>query len=173
MLLLGPRMLLFLAAFIIPSDWILLGVNSQRGDDVTPVTPETFTEDPNLVNDPATDETVLADIAPSTDDLASPGDKNATAGMIATCMSSYAFFLPVDSLSPCSLGGTCWGICRFQCMYIANKEICSRLVCKEHEAMKDELCRQMVGLPPRRLRRSNYFLLNPCENVDLQKPNGL
>uniref|UniRef100_A0A2K5DID9 Microfibril associated protein 5 n=1 Tax=Aotus nancymaae TaxID=37293 RepID=A0A2K5DID9_AOTNA len=142
MLLLGPRMLLFLAAFIIPSDWILLGVNSQRGDDVTPVTPETFTEDPNLVNDPATDETVLADIAPSTDDLASPGDKNATAT-------------------------------GFQCMYIANKEICSRLVCKEHEAMKDELCRQMVGLPPRRLRRSNYFLLNPCENVDLQKPNGL
>uniref|UniRef100_A0A2K5DID1 Microfibril associated protein 5 n=1 Tax=Aotus nancymaae TaxID=37293 RepID=A0A2K5DID1_AOTNA len=132
MLLLGPRMLLFLAAFIIPSDWILLGVNSQRGDDVTPVTPETFTEDPNLVNDPATDETVLADIAPSTDDLTG-----------------------------------------FQCMYIANKEICSRLVCKEHEAMKDELCRQMVGLPPRRLRRSNYFLLNPCENVDLQKPNGL
>uniref|UniRef100_A0A2K5DIE1 Microfibril associated protein 5 n=1 Tax=Aotus nancymaae TaxID=37293 RepID=A0A2K5DIE1_AOTNA len=120
MLLLGPRMLLFLAAFIIPSDWILLGVNSQRGDDVTPVTPETFTEDPNLVNDPATDETT-----------------------------------------------------GFQCMYIANKEICSRLVCKEHEAMKDELCRQMVGLPPRRLRRSNYFLLNPCENVDLQKPNGL
>uniref|UniRef100_A0A2R8MHM3 Microfibril associated protein 5 n=1 Tax=Callithrix jacchus TaxID=9483 RepID=A0A2R8MHM3_CALJA len=106
MLLLGPKVLLFLAVFIIPSDWILLGVNSQRGDDVTPVTPETFTEDPNLVNDPATDETVLADIAPSTDD-------------------------------------------------------------------SDELCRQMVGLPPRRLRRSNYFLLNPCENVDSQKPNGL
>nr|XP_021522702.1 uncharacterized protein LOC110567469 [Aotus nancymaae] len=36
---------------------------------------------------------------------------------------------------------------RFQCMYIANKEICSRLVCKEHEAMKGELCHQMVGLP--------------------------
>uniref|UniRef100_A0A2K6M640 Microfibril associated protein 5 n=1 Tax=Rhinopithecus bieti TaxID=61621 RepID=A0A2K6M640_RHIBE len=94
MSLLGPKVLLFLAAFIIPSDWIPLGVNSQRGDDVTQTTPETFTEDPNLVNDPATDET-------------------------------------------------------------------------------DELCRQMAGLPPRRLRRSNYFRLPPCENVDLQRPNGL
>uniref|UniRef100_A0A2K6UJF3 Microfibril associated protein 5 n=1 Tax=Saimiri boliviensis boliviensis TaxID=39432 RepID=A0A2K6UJF3_SAIBB len=95
MLPLGPKVLLFLAAFVIPSDWILLGVNSQRGDDVTSVTPETFTEDPNLVNDPATDET-------------------------------------------------------------------------------DELCRQMVGLPPSKLRRrSNYVLVNLCENVDLQKPSGL
>ncbi|PNJ30578.1 MFAP5 isoform 8 [Pongo abelii] len=109
MSLLGPKVLLFLAAFIITSDWIPLGVNSQREDYVTQATPETFTEDPNLVNDPATDETVLAvlaDIAPSTDDL-------------------------------------------------------------------DELCRQMAGLPPRRLRRSNYFRLPPCENVDLQRPNGL
>lgn len=58
-------------------------------------------------------------------------------------------------------------------MYIINNEICSRLVCKEHEVMKDELCRQMAGLPPRRLRRSNYFRLPPCENVNLQRPSGL
>ncbi|CAO2606470.1 Microfibrillar-associated protein 5 [Lemmus lemmus] len=58
-------------------------------------------------------------------------------------------------------------------MYIINNEICSRLVCKEHEAMKDELCRQMAGLPPRRLRRSNYFRLPPCENMNLQSPSGL
>uniref|UniRef100_G1LKI0 Microfibril associated protein 5 n=1 Tax=Ailuropoda melanoleuca TaxID=9646 RepID=G1LKI0_AILME len=106
MLLLGPKVLLFLTALIIPSDWTPLGVSGQRGDDVTPVTSETFTEDPNLVNEPSTDETVLADIEPSTDDL-------------------------------------------------------------------DELCRQMAGLPPRRLRRSNYFRLPPCENVNLQRPSGL
>ncbi|XP_024904580.1 microfibrillar-associated protein 5 isoform X7 [Pteropus alecto] len=58
-------------------------------------------------------------------------------------------------------------------MYIINNEICSRLVCKEHEVMKDELCRQMAGLPPRRLQRSNYFRLPPCENVHLQRPSGL
>ncbi|KAH0521261.1 Microfibrillar-associated protein 5 [Microtus ochrogaster] len=62
---------------------------------------------------------------------------------------------------------------RLRRMYIINNEICSRLVCKEHEAMKDELCRQMAGLPPRRLRRSNYFRLPPCENMNLQRPSGL
>ncbi|XP_040318526.1 microfibrillar-associated protein 5 isoform X4 [Herpailurus yagouaroundi] len=79
MLLLGPKVLLCLTAFIIPSDWTPLGANGQRGDDVTPVTPEAFTEDPNLVNEPSTDETVLADIEPSTDDLAPANDKNTTA----------------------------------------------------------------------------------------------
>uniref|UniRef100_A0A5F9CCQ7 Microfibril associated protein 5 n=1 Tax=Oryctolagus cuniculus TaxID=9986 RepID=A0A5F9CCQ7_RABIT len=106
MLLLGPKVLLLLTALLIPAEWMRLGVNGQRGDDVTQTTPETFTDDPNLVNEPSTDETVLADIEPSTDDL-------------------------------------------------------------------DELCRQMAGLPPRRLRRSNYFRLPPCENVNLQRPGGL
>ncbi|TEA12567.1 hypothetical protein DBR06_SOUSAS32210044, partial [Sousa chinensis] len=58
-------------------------------------------------------------------------------------------------------------------MYIINNEVCSRLVCKEHEVMKDELCRQMAGLPPRRLRRSSYFRLPPCDDVNLQRPSGL
>ncbi|XP_023372845.1 microfibrillar-associated protein 5 [Otolemur garnettii] len=132
MLLLGPKVLLFLTVLIVPSD------------DVTQVTQETFTDDPNLVNDPPTDETVLADVEPSIDDLASSNDKNTTTE----------------------------GIC-LRRMYIINNEICSRLVCKEHEAMKDELCRQMAGLPPRRLRRSNYFRLPPCENMDFQRPGGL
>lgn len=170
MSLLGPKVLLFLAAFIIPSDWIPLGVNSQRGDDVTQTTPETFTEDPNLVNDPATDETVLADIAPSTDDLASLGEKNTTAECWDekfTCTRLYSVHRPVKQC----IHQLCFTSLRR--MYIVNKEICSRLVCKEHEAMKDELCRQMAGLPPRRLRRSNYFRLPPCENVDLQRPTGL
>ncbi|XP_025259290.1 microfibrillar-associated protein 5 isoform X5 [Theropithecus gelada] len=148
MSLLGPKVLLFLAAFIIPSEWIPLGVNSQRGDDVTQTTPETFTEDPNLVNDPATDETECWD------------EK-------FTCTRLYSVHRPVKQC----IHQLCFTSLRR--MYIVNKEICSRLVCKEHEAMKDELCRQMAGLPPRRLRRSNYFRLPPCENVDLQRPNGL
>uniref|UniRef100_A0A2I2Y2R9 Microfibril associated protein 5 n=1 Tax=Gorilla gorilla gorilla TaxID=9595 RepID=A0A2I2Y2R9_GORGO len=140
--------------------WIPLGVNSQQG---TQATPETFTEDPNLVNDPATDETVLAvlaDIAPSTDDLECRDEK-------FTCTRLYSVHRPVKQC----IHQLCFTSLRR--MYIVNKEICSRLVCKEHEAMKDELCRQMAGLPPRRLRRSNYFRLPPCENVDLQRPNGL
>ncbi|EDK99687.1 microfibrillar associated protein 5, isoform CRA_c [Mus musculus] len=65
MLFLGQKALLLVLAISIPSDWLPLGVSGQRGDDV----PETFTDDPNLVNDPSTDDTALADITPSTDDL--------------------------------------------------------------------------------------------------------
>uniref|UniRef100_A0AAA9S9H6 Microfibril associated protein 5 n=1 Tax=Bos taurus TaxID=9913 RepID=A0AAA9S9H6_BOVIN len=131
-----------------------------ESDDVTTVTSETFTEDPNLVNDPATDETVLADIQPSTDDLECRDEKFA-------CTRLYSVHRPIKQC----LHQICFTSSRR--MYVINNEICSRLVCKEHEAMKDELCRQKAGLPPRRLRRSNYFRLPPCDNVNLQGPSGL
>ncbi|KAM9683968.1 microfibrillar-associated protein 5 isoform 4-T4 [Dama dama] len=154
----GPKVLLLLTALIMSSD------------DVTTVTSETFTEDPNLVNDPATDETVLADIKPSTDDLASLNDKNTTTECRDekfACTRLYSVHRPIKQC----LHQICFTSSRR--MYVINNEICSRLVCKEHEAMKDELCRQKAGLPPRRLRRSNYFRLPPCDNVNLQGPSGL
>ncbi|XP_060046100.1 microfibrillar-associated protein 5 isoform X3 [Erinaceus europaeus] len=158
MLLSGPKALLFCTVFIIPFGWTHLGARGQRGDDVTQATPELFTEDPNLVNDPATDETDLA------------GDRNASTECRDekfACTRLYSVHRPVKQC----IHQLCFTSLRR--MYIINNEICSRLVCKEHEAMKDELCRQMAGLPPRRLRRSNYFRLPPCENVDLQRPGGL
>ncbi|XP_069905393.1 microfibrillar-associated protein 5 isoform X2 [Oryctolagus cuniculus] len=158
MLLLGPKVLLLLTALLIPAEWMRLGVNGQRGDDVTQTTPETFTDDPNLVNEPSTDET------------ASPSDKNATAECRDekfACTRLYSVHRPIKQC----VHQLCFTSLRR--MYIINNEICSRLVCKEHEVMKDELCRQMAGLPPRRLRRSNYFRLPPCENVNLQRPGGL
>ncbi|ERE67113.1 activation-induced cytidine deaminase [Cricetulus griseus] len=160
-----PKPLLLVMVLIIPSGWLPLGVSGQRGDDVI----ESFTEDPNLVNDPSTDETVLADITPSTDDLASASDKNTTAECRDekfACTRLYSVHRPVKQC----VHQVCFTSLRR--MYIINNEICSRLVCKEHEAMKDELCRQMAGLPPRRLRRSNYFRLPPCENMNLQRPSG-
>ncbi|XP_076424021.1 microfibrillar-associated protein 5 isoform X2 [Peromyscus maniculatus bairdii] len=150
----GPKALLLVMALVMPSGWLPLGVRGQRGDDVI----ETFTEDPNLVNDPATDET------------ASAGDRNATAECRDekfACTRLYSVHRPVKQC----VHQVCFTSLRR--MYIINNEICSRLVCKEHEAMKDELCRQMAGLPPRRLRRSNYFRLPPCENMNLQRPSGL
>ncbi|XP_035875297.1 microfibrillar-associated protein 5 isoform X12 [Phyllostomus discolor] len=146
MLLLGPKVLLFLTALIIPSDWTPLGVSGQG--EVTQVTQETFTDDPNLVNEPPTDETDCRD------------EKFA-------CTRLYSVHRPIKQC----VHQLCFTSLRR--MYIINNEICSRLVCKEHEAMKDEICRQMAGLPPRRLRRSNYFRLPPCENVNLQRPSGL
>nr|XP_026235099.1 microfibrillar-associated protein 5 isoform X2 [Urocitellus parryii] len=144
MLLFGPKALLFLTALIITSEWITLGVDGQRGDDVTP---ETFTEDPT-----------------------SPSDKNTTTECRDekfACTRLYSVHRPVKQC----VHQVCFTSLRR--MYIINNEICSRLVCKEHEVMKDELCRQMAGLPPRRLRRSNYFRLPPCEDVNLQRLNGL
>uniref|UniRef100_A0A8C6FYH3 Microfibril associated protein 5 n=1 Tax=Moschus moschiferus TaxID=68415 RepID=A0A8C6FYH3_MOSMO len=144
----GPKVLLLLTALIVSSGRTPLGVSGQRGDDVTTVTSETFTEDPNLVNDPATDETECRD------------EKFA-------CTRLYSVHRPIKQC----LHQICFTSSRR--MYVINNEICSRLVCKEHEAMKDELCRQKAGLPPRRLRRSNYFRLPPCDNVNLQGPSGL
>uniref|UniRef100_A0A8C4VMG5 Microfibril associated protein 5 n=1 Tax=Gopherus evgoodei TaxID=1825980 RepID=A0A8C4VMG5_9SAUR len=61
-------------------------------------------------------------------------------------------------------------------MYIINKEVCSRVVCKEDEVMQDEICRQLAGLPPRRLRRSGQPRGPPCrwgQNKELNKPDAL
>nr|XP_056704284.1 microfibrillar-associated protein 5 [Euleptes europaea] len=57
--------------------------------------------------------------------------------------------------------------------YMINKEICSRIVCKEDEAMQEELCRQMAGLPPRRLRRSGRPRGPLCRRSQDQQQNGI
>ncbi|XP_010606121.1 microfibrillar-associated protein 5 isoform X2 [Fukomys damarensis] len=167
MLLSGPRaLLLLLTLLLVPAGWTLPGVSGQRGDDVTE---ETFTDDPYLVNDPSTDETVLADVQPSADELALANDKNATAECRDekfTCTRLYSVHRPIKQCAH----QVCFTSLRRT--YIINKEICSRLVCKEHEAMKDELCRQRAGLPPRRLRRSRYFRPPPCEDADPHRPRG-
>ncbi|NWS39562.1 MFAP5 protein, partial [Probosciger aterrimus] len=54
-------------------------------------------------------------------------------------------------------------------MYIINKEVCSRIVCKENEVMQDEICRQLAGLPSRRLRRSGQPLHLPCRQLEQQR----
>uniref|UniRef100_A0A8U7M1G9 Microfibril associated protein 5 n=2 Tax=Corvus moneduloides TaxID=1196302 RepID=A0A8U7M1G9_CORMO len=60
-------------------------------------------------------------------------------------------------------------------MYIINKEVCSRIVCKENEVMQDEICRQLAGLPPRRLRRSGQPLPLPCRELleQQRRPDAL
>ncbi|XP_071985359.1 microfibrillar-associated protein 5 [Engystomops pustulosus] len=36
-------------------------------------------------------------------------------------------------------------------VYMVNKEICTKIMCKEDEIIQEEKCRQLAGLPPRRL----------------------
>ncbi|XP_058022792.1 microfibrillar-associated protein 5 isoform X3 [Ahaetulla prasina] len=57
--------------------------------------------------------------------------------------------------------------------YIINKEICSRIVCKEDEAMQEEICRQLAGLPPRRLHRSDEPRGPSCRRAKGQSQNTL
>ncbi|KAG9469741.1 microfibrillar-associated protein 5 [Eleutherodactylus coqui] len=35
-------------------------------------------------------------------------------------------------------------------VYMVNKEICTKVMCKEDEIIQEEKCRQLAGLPPRR-----------------------
>ncbi|XP_019399696.1 PREDICTED: microfibrillar-associated protein 5 isoform X1 [Crocodylus porosus] len=61
-------------------------------------------------------------------------------------------------------------------IYMINKEVCSRIICKENEVMQEELCRQLAGLPPRRLRRSGRPLGPPChlpQDQQLRKLNAV
>ncbi|XP_045443682.1 microfibrillar-associated protein 5 isoform X5 [Pipistrellus kuhlii] len=154
MLLFGPKVLLFLTALIIPSDWTPLGVSGQE------TTTEPLTDAPSLLVGPSAGQTAPVTIETFTEDPKCRDEKFA-------CTRLYSVHRPIKQC----VHQSCFTSVRR--MYIINNEICSRLVCKEHEAMKDELCRQMAGLPPRRLRRSNYFRLPPCENVNLQRPNGV
>uniref|UniRef100_A0A8D0Q120 Microfibril associated protein 5 n=1 Tax=Sus scrofa TaxID=9823 RepID=A0A8D0Q120_PIG len=157
MLLLGPKVLLVLTALIIPSGELRKFSNCFCADDVTPVILETFTEDPSKLFFVYFFAFILEN---------RKIDDNCRDEKFA-CTRLYSVHRPVKQC----IHQSCFTSLRR--MYIINNEICSRLVCKEHEAMKDELCRQMAGLPPRRLRRSNYFRLPPCENGNLQSPHGL
>ncbi|KAG8520723.1 Microfibrillar-associated protein 5 [Galemys pyrenaicus] len=142
MLLSGPTVLLLLTALIVPSD-----------DDV--VTTEPFTEDPSK----RPFFRLCRAFLPVCPAAAECRDEK------FACTRLYSVHRPVKQ---CIHQQLCFTSLRR--MYIINNEICSRLVCREHEAMKDEICRQMAGLPPRRLRRSSNFRLPPCEDVDLQRP---
>uniref|UniRef100_A0A8D0R5I7 Microfibril associated protein 5 n=2 Tax=Sus scrofa TaxID=9823 RepID=A0A8D0R5I7_PIG len=158
MLLLGPKVLLVLTALIIPSGWTPLGVSGQRGGRLLclffPL------HHPSSIS---LHSVYACWLCLSLSALGSPECRDEK----FACTRLYSVHRPVKQC----IHQSCFTSLRR--MYIINNEICSRLVCKEHEAMKDELCRQMAGLPPRRLRRSNYFRLPPCENGNLQSPRGL
>uniref|UniRef100_A0A8D1KI32 Microfibrillar-associated protein 5 n=1 Tax=Sus scrofa TaxID=9823 RepID=A0A8D1KI32_PIG len=154
MLLLGPKVLLVLTALIIPSGWTPLGVSGQRGD---------------LVDEPATDETGLELIKRSRLDISSLSDKNTTECRDEkfACTRLYSVHRPVKQC----IHQSCFT--RIGGLYLDVQSISVRHCCLQAASLLDELCRQMAGLPPRRLRRSNYFRLPPCENGNLQSPHGL
>ncbi|XP_030393871.1 microfibrillar-associated protein 5 isoform X1 [Gopherus evgoodei] len=148
----GARALLCIIALsVLPADWFLLMVNCQEVPTITP------------------------DIEPVNGDLTPAAIVNTTE--IPECREEqfpctrlYSVHKPVKQC----ISYLC--VTSVRRMYIINKEVCSRVVCKEDEVMQDEICRQLAGLPPRRLRRSGQPRGPPCrwgQNKELNKPDAL
>ncbi|XP_026569013.1 microfibrillar-associated protein 5 isoform X2 [Pseudonaja textilis] len=142
----GTQMLLcLLATVVLPSEWLLLGVVAQ-----TTAGPLESPTDPD--ND-------LVDSGPTT----YPECREEQ----FPCTRLYSVHKPVKQC----ISYLC--VTSVRRAYIINKEICSRIVCKEDEAMQEEICRQLAGLPPRRLRRSNEPRGPSCRQAKGQSQNTL
>ncbi|XP_062975085.1 microfibrillar-associated protein 5 isoform X2 [Elgaria multicarinata webbii] len=143
----GAQMLLCLTALaVLSSDWLLPVVNAQ---DVP--------EDPTAVPD--------AEVPTDAKDLGD-GDLTTASGCHEEkfpCTRLYSVHKPVQQC----ISYLC--VTSLRRTYMINKEICSRIVCKEDEAMQDEICRQLAGLPPRRLRRSGQPRGPLCRRAQAQQ----
>ncbi|XP_050187467.1 microfibrillar-associated protein 5 [Myiozetetes cayanensis] len=153
-------LLCLLALFLSPADWFPWVVNGQE--------PETATGDvtpASLLSSPA-----AADTPPEVLPTIQSDSETATASSDCReekfpCTRLYSVHKPVKQC----ISYLC--VTSVRRMYIINKEVCSRIVCKENEVMQDEICRQLAGLPPRRLRRSGQPLPLPCRQL-LEQQRG-
>ncbi|XP_039222574.1 microfibrillar-associated protein 5 isoform X2 [Crotalus tigris] len=141
----GTQMLLCLLAIVVlPSEWLLMGVVAQ-----TTAGPLESPTDPG--ND--------LDSGPTT----SPGCREEQ----FPCTRLYSVHKPVKQC----ISYLC--VTSVRRAYIINKEICSRIVCKEDEAMQEEICRHLAGLQPRRLHRSGEPQGPSCRRAKGQSQNTL
>ncbi|XP_032070037.1 microfibrillar-associated protein 5 isoform X2 [Thamnophis elegans] len=142
----GTQMLLCLLVIVVlPSEWLLLGVVAQ-----TTAGPLELPTDRD--ND-------LADSGPTT----SPECREEQ----FPCTRLYSVHKPVKQC----ISYLC--VTSVRRIYVINKEICSRIVCKEDEFMQEENCRQLAGLPARRLRRSDDPRGPSCKRAKGQSQNTL
>ncbi|KAM6475609.1 microfibrillar-associated protein 5 isoform 3-T4 [Liasis olivaceus] len=141
----AQTLLCLLALVVLPSDWLLLGVVAQTA--AGPL---------ELPSNPTND---LDDSGPTT-----PPECREEQ---FPCTRLYSVHKPVKQC----ISYLC--VTSVRRAYMINKEICSRIVCKEDEAMQEEICRQLAGLPPRRLRRSGEPQGPPCRRAKGQSQNML
>ncbi|XP_048359278.1 microfibrillar-associated protein 5 isoform X2 [Sphaerodactylus townsendi] len=143
----GAQMLLCLLVLAaLPSDWLLPVVIAQED-----------TQDPT--DAPVPEATVADDSGPTS----APECREER----FPCTRLYSVHKPVKQC----ISYLC--VTSVRRTYMINKEICSRIVCKEDEAMQEEICRQLAGLPPRRLRRSSWLRGPLCRQTQDQPPNGI
>ncbi|XP_051635899.1 LOW QUALITY PROTEIN: microfibrillar-associated protein 5 [Manacus candei] len=153
-------LLCLLALFLSPADWFPWVVNGQEPESATgDVTPASLLSSPAAaVTPPAVPPSVLSDSETATASSDCREEK-------FPCTRLYSVHKPVKQC----ISYLC--VTSVRRMYIINKEVCSRIVCKENEVMQDEICRQLAGLPPRRLRRSGQPLPLPCRQL-LEQQHG-
>ncbi|KAM7066513.1 LOW QUALITY PROTEIN: microfibrillar-associated protein 5 [Acridotheres tristis] len=150
-----------LTFFLSPADWFPQMVNGQEAESVTDaVTPDSSSG--AAVTPPVLLPPVQSDSETSTASSDCREEK-------FPCTRLYSVHKPVKQC----ISYLC--VTSVRRMYIINKEVCTRIVCKENEVMQDEICRQLAGLPPRRLRRSGQPLPLPCRQIleQQRRPDAL
>ncbi|XP_054858996.1 microfibrillar-associated protein 5 [Eublepharis macularius] len=142
----AQRLLCLIALTVLPADWLLPVVFAQEDSEVPTGVPGPGATLPALSNQTAVPECREEQFP---------------------CTRLYSVHKPVKQC----ISYLC--VTSVRRTYMINKEICSRIVCKEDEAMQDEICRQLAGLPPRRLRRSNQHRAQRCRQTQDQQQNGI
>ncbi|XP_010225976.1 PREDICTED: microfibrillar-associated protein 5 [Tinamus guttatus] len=147
-------LLCLLSLSLSPADWYPWAVHGQD--------PESVTDDPNtdlLISTSAAVVTPLVLLSPVQSDTEATTAASDCREEQFPCTRLYSVHKPVKQC----ISYLC--VTSVRRMYIINKEVCSRIVCKENEVMQDEICRQLAGLPSRRLRRSGRPLSLPCRQL--------
>ncbi|XP_072192365.1 microfibrillar-associated protein 5 isoform X1 [Excalfactoria chinensis] len=148
--------LCLLAFSLFPAGWFPWMVNGQEPESVTG---DVHTS--NLISTPAAAVTPPVILSPVQSDSETTTASSDCREEQFPCTRLYSVHKPVKQC----ISYLC--VTSVRRMYVINKEVCSRIVCKENEVMQDEICRQLAGLPSRRLRRSGQFphLHLPCKQI--------
>ncbi|KAM3677463.1 microfibrillar-associated protein 5 [Ammospiza maritima maritima] len=157
----GTRILFcVLTLFLSPADWFPWMVNGQEPETATGGVP------PDSSGAAATPPVPLPPVQSDSETATASSDCREEK---FPCTRLYSVHKPVKQC----ISYLC--VTSVRRMYVINKEVCTRIICKENEVMQDEICRQLAGLPPRRLRRSGQPLPLPCRQLleQQRRPDAL
>ncbi|XP_019371595.1 PREDICTED: microfibrillar-associated protein 5 isoform X2 [Gavialis gangeticus] len=167
MMTLGARVLLcILALSVPPGDWFPQVVNGQDTEPTLP-TVKADEQGPSTARSTNFETPTKPQVLADTDSVT--GVQECREEQFP-CTRLYSVHKPVKQC----ISYLC--VTSMRRIYMINKEVCSRIICKENEVMQEELCRQLAGLPPRRLRRSGRPLGPPChlpQDQQLRKLNAV
>eukprot|EP00075_Anas_platyrhynchos_P016415 XP_027305668.1 microfibrillar-associated protein 5 [Anas platyrhynchos] len=149
-------LLCLLAFFLSPADWFPRAVNGQEPDSVTGEYHRSLRTSSLFPAAAVTPPVLLSPVQSDSETTTASSDCREEQ---FPCTRLYSVHKPVKQC----ISYLC--VTSVRRMYIINKEVCSRIVCKENEVMQDEICRQLAGLPSRRLRRSGQFAHLPCRQL--------